>query len=133
MSITPTGTFSFISELYSGSISDKRIVVDSNFLDKVERGDDIMADRGFLIRGELALRGATLNIPPFSNGKQLCPQAVTKTRRIAHARIHVERAIGRLKNFEILQKFIPLKMKKIMNKIVLVCAILCNLDKQLVK
>ncbi|XP_033730305.1 uncharacterized protein LOC117319639 isoform X2 [Pecten maximus] len=104
VSITPTGTFSFISELYSGSISDKRIVVDSNFLDKVERGDDIMADRGFLIRGELALRGATLNIPPFSNGKQLCPQAVTKTRRIAHARIHVERAIGRLKNFEILQK-----------------------------
>ncbi|XP_077981440.1 uncharacterized protein LOC144436508 [Glandiceps talaboti] len=61
-------------------------------LDKVQPGDDIMADRGFVIRDLLALRGATLNIPPFAHGKQLSTAAVTKTRRIASARIHVERA-----------------------------------------
>ena len=57
MGITPRGSFSFISNLFTGSISDKKIVEQSGFLDKVEYGDDIMADRGFLNRGELALKG----------------------------------------------------------------------------
>ena len=122
-----------MSDLFAGSISDKKIVQDSGFLDKIEYGDDIMADRGFLIRGELALKGATLNIPPFSFGKQMSRNATTKTRRIARARIHVERAIGRLKSFTLLQRTIPLRMKPIYNEVVKVCAILCNLDDQLVK
>lgn len=131
--ITPRGSFSFISDLFTGSISDKKIVNESGFLNKVEFGDDIMADRGFLIRGELALKGATLNIPPFSMGKQLGAKSTTKTRRIARARIHVERAIGRLKQFSILQRLIPLSMKSTYNQIVTVCGMLCNLDTQLVK
>ena len=92
-----------------------------------------MADRGFIIRDLLALRGATLNIPPFAHGRQLPSQATTKTRIIARARIHVERAIGRLKQFVILQGVIPLKRKRFIDQIVRVCACLCNLDKFLVK
>lgn len=122
-----------MSNLFTGSISDKRIVEESGFLDNIERGDDIMADRGFLIRGNLALKGATLNIPPFAFNKQLSGMAVTKTRRIARARIHVERAIGRLKCFNILQGVIPLKLKPILDQVVCLCAALCNLDSQLVK
>ncbi|KAK3085080.1 hypothetical protein FSP39_003199 [Pinctada imbricata] len=133
VAITPTGSFCFVSDLFTGSISDKRIVEESGFLNHIERGDDIMADRGFLIRGNLALKGATLNIPPFSCNKQLSGVAVTKTRRIARARIHVERAIGRLKCFNVLQGVIPLKVKPIIDQVVFVCAALCNLDKQLVK
>lgn len=131
--VSPKGSFIFICDLFTGSITDKRIVQDSGFLNNIEFGDDIMADRGFLIRGELALKGATLNIPPFSMGKQMCSNATTKTRRIARARIHVERAIGRLKNFAILQGVIALSMKPLYTQIVKVCAMLCNLDKQLVK
>lgn len=133
MGITPRGSFSFVSNLYTGSISDKKIVQDSGFLDKVEYGDDIMADRGFLIRGDLALKGATLNIPPFAMGRQMHSKATTKTRRIAHSRIHVERAIGRLKSFNILQGVISLRLKPILDKILQVCSIFCNLDTQLVK
>lgn len=133
IAISPTGSFCFISSLFTGSISDKRIVEESGFLDKIERGDDVMADRGFLIRGNLALKGATLNIPPFAFNKQLSGAAVTKTRRIARARIHVERAIGRLKCFHILQGVVPLKVKPILDQTLFVCAALCNLDKQLVK
>lgn len=51
-----------MSDLITGSISDKRIVEESGFVDNIERGDD----RGFLIRVNLALKGATLNIPPFA-------------------------------------------------------------------
>ncbi|XP_048751583.2 uncharacterized protein LOC125663333 [Ostrea edulis] len=133
ISISPTGTFTFISKLFTGSISDRRIVEESGFLEKIEHGDDIMADRGFLIRDMLARRSATLNIPPFSMGKQLSSRAVTKTRRIASARIHVERAIGRSKTFKILQGVMPLKLHVLFDQIVGVCGVLCNLDTQLVK
>ena len=131
--IAPTGAFTFISKLFTGSISDRRIVEESGFVNKLEYGDDVMADRGFLIRDLLARSYATLNIPPFSMGKQMSGRAVTKTRRIASARIHVERAIGRLKNFKILQGVVPLKLHAILDQIVVVCAALCNLDSKLVK
>lgn len=131
--ISPSGAFTFLSKLFTGSISDRRIVDESGFLDKLEYGDDIMADRGFLIRDLAARHHATLNIPPFAMGKQLSGRAVTKTRRIASARIHVERAIGRLKNFKLLQGIIPLKLHAVLDQIVVVCAVLCNLDSKLVK
>lgn len=133
VAITPAGRFCFVSKAWSGNVSDRKLVQNSGFLEYVEAGDDIMADRGFLIRDLLALRGATVNIPPFSNGKQLTTAGGTKTRRIAQARIHVERAIGRLKLFKILQGTIPLKTKNIVTQTVHVCAALCNLDKRLVK
>ena len=50
------GDFMFVSQLYTGSISDKQIVFRSGFLDLLSRkkevseileGDSIMADKGF--------------------------------------------------------------------------------------
>ena len=99
----------------------------SGFLD-LENGDDIMADRGFLIRDLLALSGAT-----FAYGKQLSTRATTKTRRIARARINVERAIGRMKLFKIVDGTIPLNLVPLLDQIVFICCALSNLNKQLVK
>ena len=130
---SPSGTFTFLSKLYTGSISDRKTIELSGFVDKLELGDDVMADRGFIIRDLVTLQRATLNIPPFAMGKQLSSQAVTKTRRIASARIHVERAIGRLKSFKILQGVISIKLRPILDEILFVCAALCNLDEKLVK
>ena len=133
ISISPTGSFTFISKLFTGSISDRRIVEESGYLEYLEHGDDIMADRGFLIRDLLARRSCTLNIPPYSMGRQLSSRAVTKTRRIASARIHVERAIGRLKTFKILQGTMPLRLHPLFDQVLGVCACICNLDSRLVK
>lgn len=73
--ITPHGTFCFVSDMWTGSISDRKIVEASGFLDMIEEGDDVMADRGFLIRDLLTMRRATLNIPPFTRGKQMSQAA----------------------------------------------------------
>ena len=100
IAISPNGAFTFLSQLYSGRISDRDITERSGFLDKLTSGDDVMADRGFTIRDLLAVKGCTLNAPPFTKGKPLSKHQTTHTRRIARARIHVERAIGHLKNFQ---------------------------------
>ena len=52
---------------------------------------------------------------------------VVETQKIASVRIHVERAIGRIKNkFRILQKDIPLSLFGSINQIWLVCCVLSN-------
>ena len=95
--------------------------------------DDIMADRGFNLRDPVTKRNATLNISPFAKGKQLSTKACTKTRQIASLRIHVERAIQRMKTFRLLQAVIPISIAAVANQTVFVCAALCNLLKPLVK
>lgn len=131
--ISPTGAFTFVSQLWSGGVSDRHITMKSGLIDKLEPNDDCMADRGFNIRDLVTKRRATLNIPPFSKGKQLSVKACTQTRRIAAVRIHVERAIQRLKNFKVLQGVLPLSLAFVADQTVTVCACLCNLMKPLVK
>ena len=49
VSISPVMHFNFVSKLYTGSISDKEIVKESGFLEHLESGDVVMADKGFNI------------------------------------------------------------------------------------
>ena len=44
------GGKTFISHLYEGSISDVNLVVQSGLLQLLERGDSVMADKGFDIQ-----------------------------------------------------------------------------------
>ena len=64
--ITPSGYFSFLSEFWTGSTSDRRITQESGLVDLLEEGDAVMADRGFNIRDILTKKKVYLNIPPFS-------------------------------------------------------------------
>ena len=97
--ITPSGTVCFISKLFGGNISDKRLRSQSGLLDVLEPGDTIMADRGFNI-DELLPSGVPLNMPPRLNESgQLTEGERTNTRHIASVRIHVECALKRTKNY----------------------------------
>ena len=95
-----------------------------------------MADRGFDITEDLALRGTSLCIPPFTKGKsQLSQREVETSRVLSSLRIHVERAIGRIKHYKILQHVFPIALLKsshdndfaTIDKVLIVCAALCNL------
>jgi hypothetical protein len=93
--ITRQGSICFISEGWSGRVSDKFLTEQSSFLDNLIPGDVVMADRGFLIKEFVEIFRATVKIPAFTKVKsQLHPVDLEKTRAIAHVRIHVERVIG---------------------------------------
>ena len=95
--ISPGGVVTFVSKLYSGSISDRELTKKSGLLDLLERGDTVMADRGFTIQDDLTPLGVCVNIPPFLKGKeQLDGEELIETRRIASLRIHVECAMERI-------------------------------------
>ncbi|WAQ95818.1 hypothetical protein MAR_028508 [Mya arenaria] len=96
--ITPYGSVSFQSKCWGGRVSDKEITTRSGFYELLEVGDLVLADRGFLIADELAAHGATLAIPPFAKGKsQFSQREVECARILSKSRIHVERAIERVK------------------------------------
>ena len=131
--ITPSGVISFVSKCYEGSISDRKLVELSGLLEKLEPGDDIMADKGFQIQDLLAPLGVRLNMPPFLSGNTQMPESdVILTKKVAHLRIHVERAIGRVKDFRILKDTLPATMWDSINEIVYVCCMLSNFSPPLV-
>ena len=131
--ISPNGAVTFVSELYGEHCSDKTIVEDCGILELLEEGDSVMADRGFEIQVLLAKKKVYLNIPPFMRCKdQLSPEEEDETREIASVRIHVERAIERIKNCNILKQIVPNPMAEDLNKIWKVCCLLSNLKGPLV-
>ena len=88
----------------------------------------------FLIRDILDHRKIDLNIPPFLSGRdRLTPQEEILTNRIAQVRIHVERAIGRMKKFKIIGTTIPLSLKYAATEIVHIIGFLVNYQSPLVK
>ena len=125
--ISPSGVITFVSDLYPGCISDKELTRRSGILGLLQRGDRVMADRGFDIQDDLTPLGVKLNMPPFLRGKtQLDTNEMVETRRIASVRIHVERAMERIKNYHIFDKVIPASLTDLANQIFFVCAVLSN-------
>ena len=60
----------------------------------------------------LASKGVKVNGPPFMNQSgQFTEQEMLATRRIATLRIHVERAIERIKNYNHILDFIPTTLR----------------------
>ncbi|XP_056009547.1 uncharacterized protein LOC130046466 [Ostrea edulis] len=132
--IAPHGQITIISKGFGGRSSDKAILEESDILNYLLPGDEIMADRGFTIDDLLFLLKVKLNIPAFTKGKdQLSEEDVTETRRIATVRIHVERAIRRLKVFCILSQVVPVTSVKKLSDYLIVCAALVNLRSNLIK
>ena len=130
VAITPNGLICWLSPAYGGRASDVHIVRDSGFLRVLEPGDQIMADRGFKIKTNIATIPAKLCIPPSAqSGVQMTENDVVETSRVANLRIYIEQAIQRIKVYEILSsRKLPLLLLPIFNDIQTVIAALCNLQ-----
>lgn len=104
--IAPNAAITFVSEMFPGSSSDKMITRESGILSHMQAGDLILCDKGFLISDLCTPLGVSVNMRPFLTTPQFSQEQVIQTKKIARARIHVERAISRLKSFRILD-YIP--------------------------
>lgn len=101
--ISPAGFITFLSDCYGGQASNRYITKDSGFYELLERDDEVMADRGFQIREELLLKFCSLSVPPGARIKsQMTSTECKNAKEIANLRIHVERAINRVKFYRIL-------------------------------
>ena len=85
-------------------------------LEKLKLGDNIKVDREFGTANILP-SGLTLNIPPLKEGRnQLNPEKTDETTRIAAVTKNVEHAIGKIKNYHILDRNSPLSMTPLLNQ-----------------
>ena len=124
----PSGAVNYLSDGWGGRVSDKEITNRCGFLDLIENGDQVLADRGFTVGEEVACKGGVLIIPSFTKGKsQLSAKDVDKSRQIANVRIHIERVIGRMRKFNIINTTIPISQVKLLDNIMVVIAGLVNL------
>jgi hypothetical protein len=99
------GFVTFVSDIYSGGISDKEITVKSGFLNLLKPGESILADRGFEISQMLLDRGCTLNLPHFNRkGGQFSDIQMHENRKIGSRRIIIENVNCRAKKWKILDR-----------------------------
>ena len=69
----------------------------------------------------------SLNIPPFlANQSAFSEGDVIKTQTVVQHRIHIERAIGKGRRFQIFSNEIPATMFEIINQIWIVCFMMSN-------
>ena len=131
--ITPAGTISFISKSYGGTASNRFITETCGIVEKLQFGDNLMADKGFSISDLLVSKGSRLVIPPFLRDKnRVSKKNCTTTSNVAKARIHVERAIARIKDFRIFNGAFPITLKDQLDDIFTICCALTNLGPALV-
>ena len=128
--IAPSGAITFISQLYSGSISDREIVERSGFLKlEFDNGDTVMADKGFTITPT----GCNPKHSPFlGSNSQMTAQDHIKSQEIASVRIHVELAINKIKNFHLWDSVVLLSLFGVVNQMRSVRAFLCHIQDPLI-
>jgi hypothetical protein len=123
--ISPSGVPTFVSKTFEGSISDNEITIQSGLLDKLDINDAVMADRGFTLKELFAKHKARLIIPHFLSGKaQMGIPELVESVAIARVRIHVERCMGRIKQWRIMQRKLPITYWNQINEIFQLCAYL---------
>ena len=109
--ITSGGAICFISNVFGGRVNDEELVKESGVIDRLVEGGlsgkgmHVMADRGFNTIATLLMQAEFNYVAPPSTRKdeaQSRPEDAAITRDVANLRIHVERAIGAMKQWSIL-------------------------------
>ena len=131
---TNSGSISYISEAYAGSCTDRFITEDSEVFKKFTPGFMVLFDKGFNVQDLFLCRQVTCVLPPFVQIKrQFTRSEVYHGKRIARVRIHIERVMGRLKEFRLLDHKLPLSMVDLCDHIWNIAGAITNLQPPLVK
>jgi len=136
VSMSPQLCVNYVSEAWGGRASDRHITLSSRpFLDKLEPGSQVMADRGFTISDELRSMGIKIIMPSFKGRgrSQMTPAECIHSQQVAKARIHIERIIQRIRTFHILASVVRLNQIDIIEQIFQVCAYLVNFQLPIIR
>lgn len=128
VSVTPGGVFNYVSQGFVGKASDKFIFNASGMITMFDEGDAIMVDKGFAISNELSQHRLEMIRPPLLQGEQLSTEEAKQNASIARARVHVERAIQRLKNFNIFTNKFELNLVPFIDDLIIIAAGITNLS-----
>ena len=134
--MTPNGLINFMSEGYGGRASDVLITKECGFIDAIPEGTEVMTDRGFKhIESLLLKKNCTLIRPAsVSNTEKSTLQDVVQSRKIACLRIHVERAISRIREFGYLHAHARLRPAQVsyLDDVVNIASGLINLQSSII-
>lgn len=133
VAILPTGGICFVSRAWDGKVSDRHIIEKCGFLDMVNPGDLIMADKRFTISDLLAKKFAFLHVsPPLLNEQpQFKSSDINDTCDITEARLRVERTLDEVKRFRILDPVIPISLYATVSSVFRVCCFISSLNPSL--
>lgn len=132
--IAANGAVTFISALYSGCMLDIEITKLCGLLELLEPGDQIMADKGFVLNKLLEGTGITIATPHFlCTDGQFTPSQIEDNQKIASLRIHVERHIKRVKKYKLLQNTVHLTLAGSVNQFWTIANILTLFRRPLIK
>lgn len=129
------GAITYISEMYGGRASDKFITNEAqDLLDSLNAGEKVMADRGFTIQDDLPA-GVKLVIPSFKHKdkSQFSKTELQANKKISEARVHIERGIRRIKQFQILRNEMKLSQVDVYSNIFKACGYLVNFQDPFLK
>ncbi|KAJ8671839.1 hypothetical protein QAD02_003098 [Eretmocerus hayati] len=130
---TPGGLISYCSPAYGGSTKDRAIVERSVLMKNCERGDIVMADKGFNIQDLFAAYDVTCMIPTFMKHGYIPHKKILRDRNLAKHRIHIERVIGLVKTFTILSSRLHHNYVPLASEILQVCVMLSNFKENIMK
>ena len=105
VSILPNGLVNFVSEGYGGRVTDMSLISRCGFLERLQPGMVVMADRGFKGIGSVLTEKGCRLVRPESVIAGVVPskKEVLFSKQVASLRIHVERAIRRIREFAMLR------------------------------
>lgn len=132
--IAPNGALTFVSSLYSGSMSDQEITKMSGLLELLKPGDQIMADKGFILNELLENTGISIVTPDFlASDGQFTKEQVEHNQRIARLRVHVERHIKKVRECSIFKPNIPLSCVGSINQLWAIANLLTLFKRPIIK
>ena len=132
VSFTPNGLVNYISPGFEGRITDTCLIESCDFIKSLQPGTCVMADRGFK-HVEMYFRkmGVVLVRPPSVT---FVPKlSKTKAKQIASLRMHNERVIRRLREFNMIKPHscLNLSLVKVLDDVMLIACGLINLQDSL--
>jgi len=128
LGISPNGTIIHVSLAYPGNITDKELTLHSLLaMQLLGEGQQVLADKGYVIHRAANHLGIGVTTPSFKTGsEQITTENLVKDRVIAEKRIHIERAVKRIKEWKILQRVWRIDQADILSEVLFVCGYLSN-------